>query len=234
LASVEKYAPESEVILVDDASRFRETLNVIEQFGTRRGWKVVRHDKAVGHSEACRAGAKLATRPYLCLLNSDTVVTPWCWRQLKELFENDRNVGIAGPSTSNSGNPQALPSVGNLSAYWNDGQIWAFAERLLTDFQEPVAMDLPWISGFALFIRRSLWEEMDGFNRDLQDYGNEVELCRRAAAKGFRLVWVRNSYIHHFGRQSYVDSIGEEGILARIEAAEKRLGSTNRSLDPSS
>jgi GT2 family glycosyltransferase len=77
-------------------------------------------------------------------------------------------------------------------------------------------LDLPWVSGFAFFIRRSLWEQIGGFDQKLPDYGNEVELCNRVAANGYRMAWIRNSYIHHFGQQSYRNLIGDEGVRARI------------------
>jgi GT2 family glycosyltransferase len=232
LTSLEKYAPESEIVLVDDASVLAETSGLIRQFGKRNGWKAVRHEKSLGHSAACRTGSNLATRTYLCLLNSDTVVTPWCWRRVKEVFEHDQTIGVAGPSTSNTGNPQSLALAEFLSPYWNNNQICAFAERLLTQFQDPVVMDLAWVSGNAFFIRRGLWEQLDGFDRKLPDYGNEIELCGRVFEKGYRLAWVRNCYIHHFGRQSYRDVLGDEGIRERIRAAEIYTAAKRRSLAP--
>jgi len=219
LASLEKYAPESEIILVDDASSLTETLEVIRHFSIRDKWKVVRHEKSLGHSEACREGANFATRPYLCLLNSDTIVTPWCWRQVKEVFEHDQKIGVAGPSTSNSQNLQTLALATVLSSYWNENQICSFAKHLLTQCGEPVLMDMAWVSGFAFFIRRSLWEQLGGFDQKLPDYGNELELCSRITEDGYRIVWIRNSYIHHFGQQSYRNTVGNEGILARNRAA---------------
>ncbi len=219
LGSLEKYASESEIMLVDDGSKLTETLEVIRDFSARNKWKVVCHEKSLGHSEACRAGANLATRPYLCLLNSDTVVTPWCWRGVKEAFEQDPKIGIAGPSTSYSGTPQALRLATVLSSHWIDDQICSFAKHLLTRCREPSLVDLVWVGGFAFFIRRSLWEQVGGFDKNLPDYGNEFELCRRIAEEGYRMVWVRNSYIHHFGRQSYRGTIGDKGIDARGLAA---------------
>ncbi len=219
LASLEKYATESEIILVDDASRLTETLEIIRHFSSRNGWKVVRHEKALGHSEACRNGGNLATRPYLCLLNSDTVVPPWCWRRVKEVFEDDQRIGVAGPSTSNSRNPQTLRLATVLSSSWSDDQICAFAKYLLTRCREPLLIDLAFVSGFALFIRRSLWLQVGGFDQKLPDYGNETELCSRIAGEGYRMVWIRNCYIHHFGQQSYGDMFGGDGINERCRAA---------------
>jgi GT2 family glycosyltransferase len=232
LASLEMYAPESEIILVDDASSLAETLGVIQHFSSRNGWKVARHEKSLGHSEASRAGANLATRPYLCLLNSDTVVTPWCWRRVKEVFEGDQEIGVVGPSTSVAGTLQALALANDLSPSWNDNQICAFAKHLLIRCRQPIQVDVAWADGFAFFIRRSLWIEAGGFDKELPDYGNEVELCSRIAQMGYRIVWIRNSYIHHFGKQSYKDSIGQEGILARIRAAESYTRQKHRSLTP--
>jgi GT2 family glycosyltransferase len=139
---------------------------------------------------------------------------------VQEAFELDRNIGIAGPSTSVASTSQVLSLAANQGTYWNDNQICAFAERLLTQSQEPAVVDLPWISGFAFFIRRSLWEQFGGFDPKIPDYGNEFELCSRVAEKGYRMVWVRNSYIHHFGGQSYANVIGEEGIRAQVQAAD--------------
>jgi GT2 family glycosyltransferase len=232
LASLEKYASGSEVILIDDGSKLSETLDVIRQFSGRKGWKAVRHEKPFGHSEACRAGASLATRPYLCLLNSDTVVTPWCWRRVKEVFEQDQTIGIAGPSTSIAATRQALSVAENLGAYWNDNQICVFAARLLSQPQEPAVIDLEWVSGFAFFIRRTLWEEVGGFDPNLPDYGNEFELCNRVAEKGCRVVWIRDSYIHHFGGESYGARFGDKGIRAQVRAADAYIKQKKRSSAP--
>ena len=220
LASLEKFAPQSEIILVDDASKEVATLEVISSFVNRNSWRVVRHEKALGHSGACKAGADLATRPYLCLLNSDTVVTPWCWRLVEEVFERDPLTGVAGPSTSCTYNDQSSSYAYPLRHYWNENQICGFAKRLLTDTTDPAVVDLPWVAGFAFFIRRNLWEQLGGFDPNLPDYGNEVELCKRIWAKGYRTVWIRKSYIHHLGSESYRQTIGAEAIVARSQAAE--------------
>ncbi len=98
LSSLQKYAPRAEIILVNDGSKLAETKRILRRFSLRNKWKLVQHPSPVGHSAACWSGAALATREYLCLLNSDTVVTPWCWQQAKDVFENDPTIGVAGPS----------------------------------------------------------------------------------------------------------------------------------------
>lgn len=223
LSSLERYARRSEIILVDDGSKLAETTGIVRQFSSRNGWTAIRNDEARGHSAACEAGARVASRPYLCLLNSDTVVTPGCWRAIEVAFDANLRIGIAGPSTSASGNIQTLRLAEYCRFDWNDNQICAFAERQMTARSQPVIVDLPWADGFAFFIRRSLWQELSGFDPNLPDYGNEIDLCKRAANLGYRSVWVRNSYIHHLRHQSYAMKLGEYEIGYRIWAASQYI-----------
>jgi GT2 family glycosyltransferase len=203
LESLERNATKSEIILVDDGSKLAETTELIRKLSSRNGWKVVQSEEPRGHSAACAAGARLASRPYLCLLNSDTVVTPWCWGAIQHVFDTDPLIGVAGPSTSSSGNQQTLDIASKCCLYWNDSQICAFAERLTVAPLQPGILDLPWISGFALFIRTNLWETLGGFDQNLKNYLNDVELCKRVTNLGYRTVWVRSAYIHHLGNQSH-------------------------------
>jgi GT2 family glycosyltransferase len=221
LASLEQHAPQAEIVLVNDGSKLMETANIIQDFVDRNHWKLVNHEKPLGHSRACEAGADLATRPYLCLLNSDTVVTPWCWRLLKEAFELDEKIAVAGPSTSSTGTArfQILPVAEQLCQILNDNQICNLASRLVAKCPNPLLSDLTFVCGFAFFMRLNLWKKFEGFDRHLPDYGNEDDLGKRVLAAGYRMVWVQNAYIHHFGSQSYREVIGDEAIAAKIDTA---------------
>jgi GT2 family glycosyltransferase len=219
LASLQRHAQSSQIILIDDGSRIAETTNIIREFSERNSWKVIRNDTADGHSAACAAGVRLASRPYICLLNSDTVVTHRGWRAIVQGFESDPSIGVAGPSTSSSGNEQTLDVAKRCRFSWNDKEICAFAERLTVAALHPVIVDLPWISGFAFFMRLSLWEKLGGFDQNLGDYLNEVELCKRVVNSGYRTVWVRNSYIHHLGNQSYAEVLSAREIQSRTLTA---------------
>lgn len=232
LVSLQKYAPKAEIFLVDDGSKLEETQKLLGDFSTRNGWKLIRHPEALRHSAACSAGASLATRPYLCLLNSDTVVTPWCWRPLVQVFENNPTIGVAGPSTSFSGNPQTLPDALLMRHYLNDSQICEYARHLLAESADPVLTDLSYAAGCAFFIRRELWQQLGGFDRNIPDYLNEGELCRRVLGAGYRAVWVRSAYIHHLGGVSYRKALGREAIDTHYRDAADYIKRKFRSAAP--
>jgi GT2 family glycosyltransferase len=216
LLSLERYAPNAEIILVDDGSKLQETRDVINAFGTRNSWKIIRNTVAKGHSRACEGGARQATRKYICLLNSDTVVTPWSWTPIRDAFVLDSTIGVAGPATSWADSLQQIAIARESRHLWTDGQIYSFALRYISAQPPQAWEDLypEYAVGFAFFIRRELWELLGGFDLGLPDYGNEFDLCMRGRQLGYRVVWVKNSYIHHFGRQSY-------SLLGRRELIKK-------------
>jgi GT2 family glycosyltransferase/polysaccharide pyruvyl transferase WcaK-like protein len=224
LCSLEIYGALAEVILVDDGSQEKETLDILEEFSQKNDWRLVRHDDPVGHSRACEAGARLATRPYLCLLNSDAVVTPWSWLAAKRAFETDPEIAVAGPSTSWAITRQALPKARKLRHYWNDNQIFSFSKKYIASLETSRPVELTEVSGFAFFIRRNIWEEFEGFDDKLPDYGNESELCIRLLKAGWKIVWTPDSYIHHFGNISYVEEKGRKTRFSRWYI-EKKHGS---------
>lgn len=222
LKSLERYAPNAEVILVDDGSKLEETRTLLDSFAARNGWMLIRHQTPLGHSGACAAGSGAATKPYLCFLNSDTVVTPWSWRPMVEALNGDPRIGAAGPSSSNGG-VQTL-NVANITCFkLNDSQICEYARRLFVRSSRMAPIDIPWLCGFALFTRRSFWEQIGGFDPLLVDYGNDYEISRRILESGYRLVWVRSAYIHHFGHTSYKRTLGEKSIHSRTQVAHEYI-----------
>ena len=203
LASVERFAAGAEVILVDDGSVLPETKAVIQDSSRGTDGSFCATNMPQGHSRACEAGARLATRPYLCLLNADTILTPWSWRAAVEAFEADPRIAVTGPTTSHCTTPQLVERAELCRHYWSDAQIFNFGRKYVSNLPQRCWVDLPEVGGFAFFIRRDLWERLEGFDPNLPDYGNEVELCRRVSKMGLRIVWTRNSYIHHLGNQTY-------------------------------
>jgi hypothetical protein len=221
LESVEKYGTNAQIILVDDGSRLQETIDLVQEYQGRNRWTVIRHDKPLGHSLSCEKGAQLATKPYLCFLNSDTVITPYTFAGVKEAFENDPKIAVAGPSTSRTSTKQTVWRAECCRNYWTETQIYAFAKKYVSNRPPRTWVDLPYVGGFAFFIRHILWKQLGGFDPNLPDYGNEVELCKRLRGLGLRIVWTQNSYIHHFGKGSY------GRIMSQSKMKERRLSASD-------
>ena len=215
LKSVERFGGESEVIIVDDGSKLDATRQLTTRTCNLNRWRLIRNETPSGHSRASEAGIAVSSRPYLCLLNSDTILTPRSWRGMARAFDVSPQIAVAGPSTSQTVTVQVVPRALYCRHYWSDEQIWRFAEKYVARHQESPVIDLPRVGGFAFFVRRSVWNEMGGFDKRLADYGNETEFCRRVREHGLRVVWSRGSYIHHLGSESYGRVLGLVEIRKR-------------------
>ena len=230
LESIDKYGANAEVILVDDGSQLQETVDLIQDYEQRNGWIVLRHKEPKRHSRSCEAGSRLATRPYLCFLNSDTVLTPWSWRGAKEAFDSDPRIAVTGPTTSWTATKQAIRRAAYCRNYWTNSQIYAFAKKYISNLPPRTRIELPYVGGFAFFVRRELWNDFGGFDEKLPDYGNETELCKRLSIGGFRIVWTQNSYIHHFGEASYGRIMNKNNIQQKRIAANDYIDSVHNRL----
>jgi GT2 family glycosyltransferase len=208
LSSLETFSGDAEVIIVDDGSRLESAKFMLNAFCSRNGWKLVRNDVALGHSRASEAGISVSMKPFICLLNSDTVVTPRSWLGIARAFDDSPQIAAVGPSTSHTPTPQRVLRAYHCRHYWSDEQIWCFAEQYVARHRKEPVVDLPYVGGFAFFVRRAIWDEMGGFDKHLPDYGNELEFCRRLTRRGLRIVWSKTSYIHHLGNESYGRTIG--------------------------
>jgi GT2 family glycosyltransferase len=221
LNSLEIFGGNSEIIIVDDASKLEVTRRLLVDACMKNGWKLIRHDKAAGHSRASEAGVRVSTRPYACLLNSDTIVTPHSWLGMVQAFEADDQIAVSGPSTSQTVGPQFVRRALHCRHYWSDEQIWCFAERYVARHRQEPLVDLSMVGGFAFFVRRSVWDTLGGFDRNLPDYGNETEFCQRVIKSGLRIVWSKAGYIHHLGSESYGRTLGTREIRKRcVESRE--------------
>jgi O-antigen biosynthesis protein len=219
LNSLERFGGDSEVIVVDDGSKQEATKRMLKTVCLRNEWRLITHGQALGHSGASQAGMALARRPYGCLLNSDTVISPRSWWGVAQAFSTSSQIGVVGPSTSCTAGPQVVSRALYCRHSWSDDQVWWFAEKYAVCHRKDTLVEMPAVGGFAFFVRREVWHQLGGFDKNLTDYGNESEFCQRLLKAGFRIVWTKASYIHHLGSESYGRTLGFAEIRKRAVGA---------------
>ncbi len=184
-----------EVIVIDDASRdrTREIEKIIENV------VVVRNDPNKGFLRSVNTGATRARGRYLVVLNNDTEVTSGWLDELVAAFE-DPKVGLAGSKLLNLDG--TLQEAGGI--VWGNGQPWNVGRGANPWTPEYNYMrDVDYVSGAALCVRRSLWEQLGGFSDELAPaYYEDTDLAYKVREAGYRVVYVPRSEVVHFEGQS--------------------------------
>lgn len=160
---------------------------------------------------------------YVLLLNADTIVEPGCLAYCLELLDRDRNIGAFSCKLLNSDRtvqntarkfPTPLRSfVSLLGLPWRLPALfgWADTEDPGWD-RETIQRDVDWLGGAALWLRGDLLKRIGPLDEDFVFYGEDIEICHRVWASGYRCVYDPGASIVHYGGQSN----SEETWSARV------------------
>lgn len=205
--------PRHELIFVDNGSR-RETIDFLEGLSAEHSRvKVILNGRNLGFAAGNNVGIAASRGDYVCLLNSDTVVTEGWLDALLAPAEKDPRVGLVGPVTNSISGAQKLPSV----PYDQDtlAGLAEFAARNRSEQVGRIAAALMTV-GFCMLIRKTLIERIGGLDEGFgQGNYEDTDYCLRTALAGFNSVMAYDSFVHHFGSRSFVE--GKVDYTAQIE-----------------
>lgn len=201
--------PRVEVIVVDSASADGTPDIVAKDFPTV---KLIASPDNVGYARGNNLGFAAASGAYLFVLNPDTVVDPGAIDTLLAYLEAHPDVGCVGPSlTYGDGTPQSsrrrFPSL--KTAIFESTWLYKFAPRGLIaayygeDWPIGEIVEVDWLVGAAMLFRAEAVRKVGGFDEGYFMYSEELDLCRRLKAAGWRIVHVPAAHITHYeGRSS--------------------------------
>ncbi|AIQ55096.1 glycosyltransferase [Paenibacillus sp. FSL R7-0331] len=181
-----------EVIIADDMST-DETVNIANYV---ENITVVRDGVNRGFLLNCNNAAKRARGKYVFFLNNDTSVQPEWLSSLVELADTNENIGMVG---SKLVYPDGrLQEAGGI--IWNDASGWNYGR--LDDPEKPeynYVKEVDYISGAAILIRSSIWEELGGFDeRYVPAYFEDSDLAFEIRQRGYKVLLQPKSVVVHF------------------------------------
>jgi GT2 family glycosyltransferase len=200
IESIARHLPSHaiEVIIVDDASRDETLFASLVFAGAIR---VIRTVANLGFIGACNQGAAAARGRYVMFLNNDTLVHEFWLDRLVETLEEDGSIGIVGSRLLFADG--RLQEAGGI--VWKLGDAWNWGRGETADApQFSYRRDVDYVSGAALMLARSLFEELGGFDPIYSPaYYEDTDLCFRARARGLRVVVQPGSTITHLEGASH-------------------------------
>jgi N-acetylglucosaminyl-diphospho-decaprenol L-rhamnosyltransferase len=165
-----------------------------------------------GFAAGCNIGYRAGTAPFVLFLNPDARAEPDLVNRLREVLEAAPEVGVVAP--------RILDEDGSL-----DHSLRRFPRRRSTFAQalflhralpraawvdevvrDPAAYEQAWspdwVSGACLLVRRSVLEQIGGFDEGYFHYSEDTDLCRRIRDAGCDIRYEPSAVVVHLGGRS--------------------------------
>ncbi|MEQ9230631.1 MAG: glycosyltransferase [Cyclobacteriaceae bacterium] len=182
-----------EVILIDDCSSDEEARGLSSRI---ENLVYVQNDKNLGFLLNCNKAAKKAKGKFILFLNNDTNVQPNWLSPLVDILENEPKTGMVG---SRLVYPNGIQQEAG-GIIWNDGSGWNYGKNQdpkLSEFNYVKEVD--YISGASAMIRKTLWEEIGGFDeRYIPAYFEDTDLAFEVRKRGYKVKYQPLSWVVHF------------------------------------
>ena len=206
-----------EVVVVDNGSHDNTIAEV-----ARRGARLVANSTNRGFAGAVNQGFSALNCPYILLLNPDAILLTGI-EPLRQACDLPGAAGAGGRLVDIGGNPQTgfmfrrLPTTAALvlevlllNRVWPNNPVNRHYRALDVEVEprgampgavSPIIVEQP--AGAFLMIRRSVWEELGGFDEGFYPlWFEDVDFCRRAIDRGYVLYHTPSAIAKHFGAHS--------------------------------
>ena len=167
----------------------------------------------LGFGKGCNLAEKQSKNPYLFFVNPDTIVSTNAFREVLQFMEDHPDSGTVGCRILNEdGSMQwscrrSFPTeLSAISKTLGLTSLFPKSKRLssynMTYANPDEITEVDAISGSFFCIRRDLYEQLNGFDEDFFMYGEDLDLCFRAKAVGFKNYYTPVTNVLHFRGQS--------------------------------
>jgi GT2 family glycosyltransferase len=207
LASIQTNPPTSpfESWVVDNASTDDSPRMVREKFPQVH---LVENRENVGFARANNQAIQRCTGKYVLLLNPDTLVESGALQALVDFLDKHPEAGAAGARILNpdgslqiSSHPRPTLSR-ELWRLFHLDNLSPYAEYPLTKWETNQALEVDLLMGACLLLRKEVLDQVGFLDEDYFMYSEEIDLCYRIQRAGWRLFWVPQADVVHFGGQS--------------------------------
>jgi GT2 family glycosyltransferase len=181
-----------------------------------------------GFATGVNLGVARGRSGFLLLLNPDCVADGDAVRNLIDFAVHQRDVAIVGPRILNpdgtvQGSARRFPGWTTFVAGRSSWLTKRFPQNPLSRWNLPALtgltspIDVDWVSGACMLIRREAFERVGGMDEQFFLYWEDADLCRRLGQTGWRTTYFPASTIVHAGGRSSIHAYRES--LAAFHAS---------------
>ena len=201
----------AEILLVDNGSTDGSVEMATAEFPHVQ---VIRNAGNRGFCEANNQGIAAARGDLVALLNNDAEAEPQWLAELARVFDRSANVGMSASKILVHSDPKRIDKAGHL--IWLDGHNRGRGTGALDTGQFDSEEEVLWPDGCAAMYRKSMLDQIGGFDEDFFAYADDAELGLRARIAGWRCIYAPNARVrHHRGATLGVASMRRLALIER-------------------
>jgi GT2 family glycosyltransferase len=175
------------------------------------GTRVIENERPQGFAANANRGIAATSHEFVVVANPDAVAAPDAVETLRAFVQSRARCGIVGPSMVDlEGKPvpsrRRFPTVGGTLVRRTPlRRLFPPLERQREHYNlddvptEPVRAD--WMLGGFVLLRRAMFDELGGFDSGFRLYGEDIDLCYRAAKAGWERWFVPAAVVRHEWRR---------------------------------
>jgi len=201
LPSVLSYSDEATIYVADNASTDNSIQIIKEQFSEV---KIIQNDGNYGFAQGYNFALKNIVEPYYALVNSDIQVTKNWLTPILSIFENEPQIGIIQPKILDYKDKEKFEYAGAAGGFIDKygypycrGRVFNSIEKDNHQYDDEI--EIFWASGACFFIRKEVYQKLNGFDADFFAHQEEIDLCWRAKNLGFKIKYTPKSKVYHIG-----------------------------------
>jgi GT2 family glycosyltransferase len=157
-----------------------------------------------GMGAGCNRGLEVARGQYAMLLNSDVEVAEGWLPPLIAALASDASIGACQPKVRSLRDRSMFDyggAAGGLMDKWGftfcQGRLFESVEEDFGQYDE--RREIFWAVGGAMFLRMACLEHTGQMDEAFVMHMEEIDLCWRFHLAGYRIVYVPESVIYHYG-----------------------------------
>lgn len=151
-----------------------------------------------GFAGANNIGVKKANGKYVLIINNDTQVPPSFLDPMVKKMEEDKSIGVIQPKIRSLRKKNLLDAA--CSFYTSTGFLYHYgyyqSEKKKQYNKEHYVYSA---KGACLFTRRKEYLRLGGLDEDFVCYVEESDFCHRMWLAGYKVLYLPQSYIFHWG-----------------------------------
>jgi len=197
---IEHSIDQSKIYIIDNNSQ-DDSMSMVEEWFPEID--LIYLGENYGFAEGYNKGIAQIKEPYILLLNSDVKVTAhWLEPLLSSIQVN--NIAGVMPKIKSIDNNDDFEYAGASGGFIDSlgypfcrGRIFDHVEKDQGQYDEPISV--AWTTGAAMLLKKNVFENLGGFDKDYFAHQEEIDFCIRARRAGYMLKSIPSSEVYHLG-----------------------------------